>query len=87
MGSIDEDWKVDDPNIPLSPWWYTADPARMVGMRLVRSAKPLPNELMKKFWEIDAPSIQEDVDARLNEGRGVTGIPVPELIQEFQRKR
>lgn len=87
MGSADEDWKEEDPNVPLSPWWYTSDPARMVGMRLVRSAKPLDGELIKKFWDIDASAIEEDVNARLNEGRGAQGIPVPELIPEYQRKR
>ncbi len=87
MGSVDEEWKEEDPNIPLSPWWYTSDPARMVGMRLVRSAKPLSDELMRKFWEIDVDAIQQDVDARLREGRGAMGISVPELIKEFQRKR
>ena len=87
MGSVDDDWKEEDPNVPLSPWWYTSDPARMVGMRLVRSAKPLSNELIKKFWEIDVDAIQEDVDARLREGRGAIGISVPELIKEYQRKK
>jgi len=92
MGSVDEDskeddWKDNDPNIPRSPWWYTNDPARMVGMRLVRSAKPLNKELISKFWEIDVDSIQQDVNARLEEGRGVVGISVPELIKEVQRKK
>ena len=87
MGSVDDEWKEEDPNVPLSPWWYTSDPARMVGMRLVRSAKPLSNELIKKFWEIDVDAIQEDVDARLKEGRGAIGISVPELIKEYQRKK
>lgn len=87
MGTEDEDWKSEDPNVPLSPWWYTSDPARMVGMRLVRSAQPLDGETLKKFWDIDNTSIEEDVEARLREGRGATGIPVPELIKEFQRRR
>jgi formylglycine-generating enzyme len=87
MGSVDEDWKEQDPNIPLSPWWYTSDPARMVGMRLVRSARPLTKDELKKFWEIDVEAIQEDVDSRLNEGRGATGLPVPELIKSYQRKK
>jgi formylglycine-generating enzyme len=87
MGSVDDEWKEEDPNVPLSPWWYTSDPARMVGMRLVRSAKPLSNEIIKKFWEIDVDAIQEDVDARLREGRGAIGISVPDLIKEYQRKK
>jgi len=87
MGSVDEEWKQEDPNVPLSPWWYTSDPARMVGMRLVRSSKPLSSEMISKFWEIDSNLIQEDVDARIKEGRGALGLPVPELIKEYQRKR
>jgi sulfatase modifying factor 1 len=87
MGSVDEEWKTEDPNVPLSPWWYTSDPARMVGMRLVRSATPLSKEMLTKFWEIDVETIREDVNARLNEGRGAQGISVPELVKEFQRKK
>ena len=86
MGSVDEDWKESDPNVPLSPWWFTTDPARMVGMRLVRSAEPLSPELKKLFWDIDNETTQEDVSFRLKEGRGAIGLPVPELIKEFQRR-
>jgi formylglycine-generating enzyme required for sulfatase activity len=87
MGSVDEDWKQEDPNVPLSPWWYTSDPARMVGMRLVRSAKPLDGPSIRRFWEIDAKNIQEDVDARMREGRGAMGLPTKDLIKEYQRKK
>ena len=87
MASDDKAWKEEDPNFPKSPWWYTNDPTRMVGMRLVRSATPLSDELIRKFWEIDADAIQEDVDARLREGRGAIGLSVPDLIKEFQRKK
>jgi formylglycine-generating enzyme len=86
MGSDDEPWKVNDPNVPLSPWWFTADPARMVGMRLVRSASPMTPEMKKLFWEIDNDSTKEDVEFRLKEGRGAIGLPVPDLIKEFQRR-
>jgi hypothetical protein len=87
LGSADEDWKDYDPNVPMSPWWYTTDPARMVGMRLVRSHKPLSESEKKIHWEIDNEDIREDVDFRLQEGRGAIGIPVPELTEEFKRKR
>jgi formylglycine-generating enzyme len=86
MGSVDEEWKESDPNVPLSPWWFTTDPARMVGMRLVRSATPLSKDVIKKFWEIDAEGISEDVNARLKEGRGALGVPSKELLKEYQRK-
>lgn len=87
MGSVDEEWKERDPNVPLSPWWFTTDPARAVGMRLVRSLTPLKGEELNKFWEIDATGIQEDVDARLKEGRGALGLAVPELLPLYQRKK
>lgn len=87
MGSVDEEWKERDPNVPLSPWWFTSDPARAVGMRLVRSLVPIQGEQLKKFWEIDAEGIQEDVDARLKEGRGALGLAVPELLPLYQRKK
>ncbi|MFN9986309.1 MAG: formylglycine-generating enzyme family protein [Pirellula sp.] len=87
MGSADEDWKEEDPNVPLSPWWYTTDPARMVGMRLVRSHVPKSAEDLQLFWEIDNDDIREDVSFRLQEGRGVLGVPVPELTEEFKRKK
>jgi hypothetical protein len=85
MGSNDEEWKSEDPNIPLSPWWYTTDPARSVGMRLVRSWKPLDQEQIKLFWEIDHSDIDQDVTMRLDEGRGVLGLPVPELADSLQQ--
>jgi sulfatase modifying factor 1 len=85
MGSNDEEWKSEDPNIPLSPWWYTTDPSRSVGMRLVRSWKPLDQEQLKLFWEIDHSDIEQDVTMRLDEGRGVLGLPVPELADSLKQ--
>ncbi|MCU0706714.1 MAG: formylglycine-generating enzyme family protein [Pirellula sp.] len=87
MGSADEEWKDYDPNVPLSPWWYTTDPARMVGMRVVRSLEPKSEENIKRYWDLDNESIREDVEYRLKEGRGVLGVAVPELTQEFKRKK
>ena len=87
MPSADEDWKDSDPNIPLSPWWYTSDPARSVGMRLVRSYQPLEASLIKKFYDIDHEYIELDVDIRLEEGRGVLGLPVPELADDMRADR
>lgn len=87
LGSDDKVWKDADPNVPKSPWWFTDDPARMVGMRLVRSANPLPQEDLKKIWGVDHNEINEDVLFRLEEGRGAIGISVPELLQDFKRKK
>ena len=73
VSSDDEAWKETDPNLPKSPWWYTDDPARAVGFRIVRSYKPLDQATIAKFHDIDNDEIQLSVDIRLEEGRGVRG--------------
>lgn len=87
LPSDDEEWKTTDPNIPKSPWWYTDDPARGVGFRIVRSFRPLDAELIKKFYEIDNEDIQLSVDIRLEEGRGVRGYSDPSLAEEIEKLR
>ena len=72
--SEDEDWKAEDPNVPLSPWWYTDDPTRGVGFRIFRSYKPLGEELVKKFWDIDNEDIEFDVEMRISGGRGAQSV-------------
>ncbi|MFT7640982.1 MAG: sulfatase modifying factor 1 [Pirellulaceae bacterium] len=81
LGSHDDDWKEYDPNIPLSPWWYTNDPARGVGMRLIRPLNEMSQaEIRKlKFYEADVEDILLDVENRILEGRGVYGIVDKEL--------
>lgn len=89
LGSDDEAWKEYDPNLPRSPWWYTTDPARGVGFRLLRALKPLPRNEIEDFWKIDAEDIQYDVDDRLNEGRGVSGLAdkdLPQAVLDLQKK-
>lgn len=74
LGSNDEQWKEYDPNLPRSPWWFTTDPARGVGFRLLRPLEPMSREAIEEFWKIDCDDIRYDVEDRLNEGRGVLGI-------------
>ena len=69
----DQYWKETDPNLPKSPWWFTDDPARGVGFRIMRPLNELPREKIERFWKIDHEYVQMDVDARLEEGRGVLG--------------
>lgn len=71
--SEEEDWKMSDPNLPRSPWWYTEEPAMGVGMRLVRPYAPLTDEDKKRVWEIDSEDLAGDVKTRLREGRGALG--------------
>lgn len=77
--SIDEDWKIEDPNFPKSPYWFTDDPTRGIGMRLFRSYKPLSTDNIKKFWEIDSEDTQFGVDARISEQKAIYGLVDPSL--------
>ena len=70
LPSDDPEWKMSDPNIPLSPWWYTEYPASGIGFRVVRQLTPMDADMKKRVWEIDHADIREEVDARLEEGRG-----------------
>jgi hypothetical protein len=72
--SEEKEWKLSDPNIPLSPWWYTEEPATGVGMRIMRPVKPLSAEEKKRVWEADVDDVRQDVRDRLREGRGALGI-------------
>lgn len=85
MGSGDEEeWKELDPNLPLSPWWFTNDPTRGIGFRIFRSYQPLEDQLISKFWEVDHQYLEEDVASRLNEGRGIRCVVDPELAEQIK---
>ncbi len=85
MASNDDEWKSEDPNFPLSPWWFTSDPARGVGFRLVRSANPLPAEAIERFWNEEDSEVLLDVQQRLEEGRAALGLAVPELVEQIKQ--
>ncbi len=72
--SEEKEWKLSDPNIPLSPWWYTEEPATGVGMRIMRPLKPLSDDEKKRVWQADVEDVQQDVRDRLREGRGALGV-------------
>ncbi|MEM1225379.1 MAG: SUMF1/EgtB/PvdO family nonheme iron enzyme [Planctomycetota bacterium] len=79
LASDDEEWKVEDPNFPLSPWWFTSDPSRGVGFRLFRSAESLDQTVIKKFWEPTPEDTVLDVQSRVDSGRGGWGLVDPDL--------
>jgi len=91
LPSSDDEWRGEDPNIPLSPLWFTSGPALGVGMRLVR---PLEDGLSMKekeeFWKADVQIIVDDVDFRIDEeGRGARGFVdklLPKAIKELRDK-
>ena len=75
-----KDWWREDPNIPLSPWWLAADGYhRAVGFRLVRSLADHTPQQMRRFWDADSTQLAEDVQARIEEGRGIRGLADPAL--------
>lgn len=71
--SEEDEWKLSDPNLPLSPWWYTEDAATGVGMRIIRPLEPLKDDDKKRAWDADEETLVQDVRDRLKEGRGVLG--------------
>ena len=86
--SEEEEWKLSDPNLPLSPWWYTEEPAMGVGMRVVRPLADMPPEEEQKVWEADVEELRTDVEARLKEGRGALGTAdegLPAAIEAAKR--
>ena len=87
LASDDEVWKEDDPNFPKSPWWFTNDPARGVGFRLFRSYDPLGDEQIKNFWESTAEDVNDDVQARLDGGRGGLGLVDKGLSEAIEKMK
>lgn len=75
----DKSWRERDPNFPLSPWWFTEEPARGSGFRLVRTLERPTGETLKRIWDADNEVLEQAVSDRLNEGRGVFGIVDPTL--------
>jgi sulfatase modifying factor 1 len=86
--SEEKEWKLSDPNIPLSPWWFTEEAATGVGIRVVRPLKPLSTEEKQRVWEADVDDLRQDVRDRLREGRGVIGVAdkdLPAAIEAAQK--
>lgn len=82
-GSEDEAWKDVDPNLPKSPFWYTEEPALGVGMRVVRPVHvPADADAKRRWWRVDNPDIEFDVDDRVSQGRGSRGLVDPTLPEE-----
>ncbi|MEW4455298.1 formylglycine-generating enzyme family protein [Bremerella sp. JC817] len=79
MGSSDEDWKQEDPNVPLSPWWFTSYPSTCVGFRVIRPLHEVEKKEADKFYRPEIEFLNLDVGDRLIEGRGVLGLVDPEL--------
>jgi formylglycine-generating enzyme required for sulfatase activity len=86
QASHDEEWKLEDPNFPRSPWWYTDSPALGAGFRLVRPLDiPANRELKEKYWSADNDDIVQDYENRIRDnGRGAMGIVDPKLPEAMK---
>ncbi len=88
LGSDDPEWKSYDPNIPLSPWWFTNDPARGVSFRLIRPLNPPTDVMKQKAWGEESQAVLDDVANRLQEGRGVeaaVNADLPKAMEQLQQ--
>jgi len=84
--SDDPEWVLEDPNLPVSPWWFTEEPATGVGFRLLRPLTPIDAKLKPKVWDADIEEIRQDVADRLQEGRGTRSAAdsrLPAALQEL----
>ena len=81
----DEDWKKQDPQIPKSPWWFTEKITMQVGFRIIRPLKPMNAKEKNRSWETQANDILQNIEGKLQEGRGVQGKAdkkLPNAIKE-----
>lgn len=89
LGS-EEYWRIDDPNTPRSPWWYTTEPATGIGFRIICPLHvPKTRKAKEKFWEADHISIVKEVKSRTSIGKGSIGIAdptLPEVINNGKKK-
>ena len=85
---VDKGWKEQDPNGPLSPWWFTEDPTRGIGFRVVRPLAAPKNADRSRYWKIYDELVLEDVQNRLYiDGRGIvgpSGPTVPKALEQLQ---
>lgn len=79
-----EDWRIEDPNLPKSPWWFTDEPALAVGFRFIRPLNA-PEE-RTKFFEVDNEVLSNAVSDRMEEGRGIYGLVDPALPDAQKKK-
>lgn len=88
LSSKESEWKTEDPNLPLSPWWFTGDPTRGIGFRIIRPlTEPALRKVKERYWAIDDSDTQDGVDNRMSEGRGGRGLVDPDLPEAIKKLR
>ena len=85
LGSNDDTWRSEDPNVPKSPWWFTNRLALGVGFRLTRPLAEPATADRTKFWDADLESIADHTNDRIDkEGRGARGVSDRELPKAIE---
>ena len=88
LGSSDDDWRAEDPNFPLSPWWFTSGHALGLGMRIVRPLGEVDAKQRDRYWEAGLDQIAADVEYRIDEeGRGARGFVDSTLPADIEKLR
>ncbi len=85
--SDDTAWVIEDPNLPVSPWWFTEEPTTGVGFRLLRPLASMDPAMKKKVWDADIEELRQDVVDRIKGGRGTRTAAdsrLHEAIQELE---
>jgi len=85
--SEDPEWSLSDPNLPVSPWWFTEEAATGVGFRIVRPLAAMDTELKQRVWDADIKRIRQAVADRLGEGRGIRSgadLRLPAALKELE---
>ncbi len=82
-----DDWRMEDPNLPKSPWWFTDEQALTVGFRIVRPLTPPPREEQERFWKSDVEPLEAAIENRLSEGRGAITPIDPQFPQDVEASR
>lgn len=78
-------WRDSDPNIPMSPWWFTEDPSMCVGFRIIRPLEVPDRETQEKFWAAYSDELKSDITDRVKEGRGIYGLIDPTLPADIKK--
>ncbi|MCS7465205.1 formylglycine-generating enzyme family protein [Stieleria sp. ICT_E10.1] len=67
------EWWDDDPDFPRSSWWMTSEQSRMTGFRIIAPLAPMTDAQKHAYWDADSEQLAEDVQSRLEDGRGSLG--------------
>lgn len=86
MSSL-KSWSDSDPGRPVSPWWHCDGPVQGIGFRVVRSLKPLPEEVLHRVWNPDCEELTKAVNTCYKEGRAAIGrvnTDLPQLVRRYK---